>query len=202
MVVPLPANEPPPTEPRDLQALKRLVTPHVEIAVDAKVIRDARGGVNAGALTSFSKVPARSTTYAIDGDGKITRFNGKLTWKGTITIQTRYASGATPRALSCYWRGTTEADLRHRDITLGFHESCHREDYLAYLRSHPLPDPPEIAIGMLVSDYERNLTDFFSRIDAYWADMERDSVTCTDEVGGFSKTEADRTNKCHVHLLP
>ena len=144
-----PAPRPPPvTQPRDLGTLKQAESSLLDVRVDAKIVRDGRGGVETGAVTHVSRVASSSPGYVTDSDGNITRFNGKFRWRGTITVQTRYASDSRPEDPSCYGRGTTVADRQSGRITLGFHESCHRADYVAYLQGHPFPDPPALVIGM------------------------------------------------------
>jgi hypothetical protein len=100
---------------------------------------------------------------------------------GTVTIETIYAAGARPDDLSCYGRGTTDDDVRNRDITLGFHESCHRSDYVAYLGVHRLPDPPKLAIDMTVADFEKATAAFGKELKAYFKAMDAESVANTDE---------------------
>ena len=127
--------------------------------IESEIAADGAGGVTTGAKTSFMRVASSSPEYAAEG-GKITKFNGKFTFKGTITIQTNYAADSTSSTLSCYGRGTTDADVKNRDITLGFHESCHRADYQDFLKKHALPDPPAMSIGMKATDYDAAVKTF------------------------------------------
>lgn len=197
-----PATRPPPvTQPRDLGTLKRVESSLLDVQVDAKVVRDARGGVTTGAVTRFSRVASSSPGYRTDADGNIVRFTGKFRWKGTITIQTRYAADSRPDDPSCYGRGTTVSDRQSGQITLGFHESCHRADYVAYLQGHPLPDPPALSIGMAEDAYQQELARFQQELDAYWSAMEQDSDRRTDEVG-HTKSEVERTGNCYTHVVP
>ncbi len=69
--------------------------------------------------------------YQADTHHKIVKFIGNVAWHDTITIKTTYPSGSRPEQLSGYGRGTTLDDIRNGDSTLGFHESCHRRDYVA-----------------------------------------------------------------------
>jgi len=138
---PRPPNQSPVTNPHSLGVLKSVQTDLVDVKVDAKVVADGAAASGAGE-TSFTQPGWTSPGYSTDPHHKIVKFNGKFTWKGTITVQTVYAAQARPDQLSGYGRGTTDADVRSRDITLGFHESCHRRDYEAYLKAHPLPEPP------------------------------------------------------------
>jgi hypothetical protein len=197
---PKPANAPPATTPQSLGAIKEVQNDLVDYKVEAEIVADGSGGVTTGAKTSFSRVPSKSPDYD-SADGKITKFNGKFTFKGTIKVQTNYAADANSSTLSCYGRGTTDTDVKNRDITLGFHESCHRADYQAYLKANALPDPPTMSVGMKASDFDRAAADFSKALNEYWADMESDSVTKTDEVG-FTLTKSNKTNSCYQHVLP
>ena len=105
-------------------------------------------GETAGAVTRYSGANRWSLPSGSIVDGKIVRFKGKFVWRGTIEIQTLYARGVKPDAFSCYGRGTTLGDVRAGNVTLAFHESCHRNDFIAFLKSRPLPEPPNLAVGM------------------------------------------------------
>ncbi len=197
---PKPPNAPPVTNPQALGTIKEVQNQFVDYKIEAEIVADGSGGVTTGAKTRFSRVSSSSPGYDSAG-GKITKFNGKFTFKGTITIQTKYAADSNANTLSCYGRGTTDADVKNRDITLGFHESCHRDDYQAFLKANDLPDPPDMSIGMKSSDYDRAVADFSKALNKYWADMEADSVQKTDEVG-FTLTKSNRTNSCYPHVVP
>ncbi len=151
---PTPANAPPATNPQSLGVVKQVQNELADYKIEAEIVADGAGGVATGANTSFTRVASSSPSYdAVDG--KISKFKGKFTFNGKITIQTNYASDSNASTLSCYGRGTTDADVKNRDITLGFHESCHRADYQAYLNANALPDPPAMSIGMkATSDYD------------------------------------------------
>jgi hypothetical protein len=136
-----------------------------------------------------------------DPTSAITKFTGKFTWRGTITIQTQYGSGAAPADVSCYGRGTTNADVQNRDITLGFHESCHRADYVDYLLHKPLADPPKLSVGMTRTDYDSAVATFHTTVEGYFSDMEKASVQNTDEVGHRLSTR-QATEKCFKHYIP
>jgi hypothetical protein len=197
---PKPANAPPVTSPASLGVIKEATSAFTDYKIEGEVVADGSGGVTTGADTSFSKVASTSPSYDSDG-GKITKFNGKFTFKGTITIQTKYAADSKADSLSCYGRGTTDTDVKNRDITLGFHESCHRADYQAFLKANALPDPPAMSIGMNAADYDKAVAAFGTALNKYYADMKADSVKKTDEVG-FTLSKADKTNSCYIHILP
>jgi hypothetical protein len=174
-----------------------------DVAVDAEIVANGSGKPKTGssAETRFALPSFSFPGAAFDGHGKITHFNGKFTWKGTIRIQTIFGPGSHPNDVSCYGRGTTDADVRMRDITLGFHESCHRGDYEAYLKANHLPDLPELSVGMSVKDYKAAESKFTKAFDAYSKAMSDQSVQQTDEVGNKLST-LKRTHQCFKHILP
>lgn len=96
----------------------------------------------------------------------------------TIKIRTTYASKAQSWQPSAYGRGTTAADKAAGDTTLGFHESCHRQDFIAYIGEHPMPTYSQ----------DRGEQDFNSAVQSYIEDMETESLNKTDETG-TTKTE-------------
>lgn len=197
---PTPPNPPPLTNPRSLGVIKEVQNEFVDYKIDAEIVADGSGGVTSGADTSFNTVPSTSPDYD-SKDGKIIKFNGKVTFKGTIQIQTKYAADSNANSLSCYGRGTTPTDVKNRDITLGFHESCHRADYEAFLKAHALPDPPAMSIGMKAADYDKAAAAFSAAVNKYFADMKADSIKNTDEVG-FTMSKSDKTKSCYVHMVP
>lgn len=196
---PKPANAPPTTVVKATWTLLNVQKDHVDVDIKAEVVADGTGGPTNGANTSFDWPASKAPGYSAE-NGKVKSFDGKLTWKGTVKIQTKYGTGASATTLSCYGRGTTDADVKARDITLGFHESCHRADFLAYLDAHPLPEPPELTVGMPTTDYDTAAADYAKAITDYRKDMKADSDTQTDEVG--HKKSQVATDGCYVHELP
>lgn len=168
--------------------------------IEAEILADGSSGVTTEANTEFSKPASKAPSYEAE-NGKITKFNGKFTFKGTIQIRTSYASDANAKTLSCYGRGTTDTDVKNRDITLGFHESCHRADYEAYAKANALPDTPAMSVGMKAADYDAAAAAFVKVLNKYWADMTADSIKKTDEVG-FMLSKGEQDNSCYVHEVP
>lgn len=192
-------NPPPATRPRSLGVLKEVQRDNVEVKIEAEVLADGTGGPRNGAETTF-EIPAASSPGFEHSHGKITKFSGKFTWTGKITIQTRYGDGATPRDLSCYGRGTTLEDVRNGDITLGFHESRHHADYAAFLKANPLPDPPAFTLPVKKTDHDNAVMKFFQDLEEYSKRMRQDSFRGTDEVGRH-KSEVSAKG-CFVHRVP
>jgi hypothetical protein len=196
------ANAPPATRARSLGVLKHVQGDNIDVDIEGVVLDDTGGGPSGSAKTNF-QIPALSSPgYAVGHDGKITKFKGKLTWKGKLTIQTHYGDHAHADQVSCYGRGTTEEDVRAGDVTLGFHESRHQVDFVAFLQSHPLPDPPPMVVGVTPAAYEKVLHEFTKAYEEYPKQMNAESFARTDEVG-FPKSLADSQRKCFVHhVLP
>jgi len=196
---PEPPNAPPATNARSLGTLAEADNEHKDVSVDAKVVAD--GTSASGTHTFFTRVSSSLPAYGTDGEGNIESFTGKFVFKGTVAIQTVYGDDAGADFLSCYGRGTTDDDVRDRNITLGFHESRHRQDYANYLNNNSLPDLPEMRIPMPVSEYEDEKTRWTREIEAYWNDMEANSISQTDETGHHKSTwQSD--GSCYVHLVP
>ena len=200
------ADKPKPPNPPPLQktvlslgVIKEVNNEFVDYRIEAEILADGFDGD--GAITDFSQPSSKAPEYDTSPDGKIIKFKGKFTFKGTIRIQTKYASEKEAGGLSCYGRGTTKTDVKNRDITLAFHESCHRADYEGYLNANELPDPPAMSIGMRAVEYERQAAAFVKAVNQYRADMKAYSLQETDEVG-FTLSESNRTGNCYVHLLP
>jgi len=196
---PLPPNAPPATNPRSLGKQKEESSEFKDVLIEAKVIAD--GKATAGVETSFSRPASKSPGYSTDKEGKIDGFKGKFKWKGTIEIQTVYGPGMEATMVSCYGRGTTDDDVRNRDITLGFHEHQHQVDFVNYLSNNSLPETPEMKIGMTPEEYDAETERFKEELANYFDAMKADSVTNTDEVG-HHKSTWESTQECYVHLLP
>jgi len=190
----MPKQPPPTTVPRKLSINIR-TTSKMDIAVYAEVVRDSRDkyGIEGG-----------RTTHTTEGDltdenGKRTiglqpavRFNpktkvvvevvGLARLHFTTEIQTFYGPGVDPSADSMYGRGTTLADEESGNTSLGFHEFCHRKDFIDYLKKTPLPVFGG-KVGMAVKDFGEAGDAWAVAIAAYLAEMEKHTVRQTDEVG-------------------
>jgi hypothetical protein len=197
---PTPANSPPATNPRSLGSKAQANDDLMDVSIDAEVLAD--GASSGGVQTTISKPTSTSPGFVTNASsGRITAFKGKFVWKGTIEIQTVYGPDADASVVSCYGRGTTDGDVRNRDITLGFHEHKHQQDYVNYLSNNDLPDVPAMRIGMTPAEYQAETSRFSNELDAYFDAMEADTVANTDEVG-HHKSTWESTNNCYVHLLP
>ncbi|HEY6866138.1 MAG TPA: hypothetical protein VI792_02710 [Candidatus Eisenbacteria bacterium] len=137
-----------------------------------------------GAKTAFDVkgLTPKTPGYQSDGHGTITSLVGKTEIKGTIRIQTVYGPKATPGMSSGYGRGTTAEDVKNGNTSLGFHESCHREDFLTYFSKNPLPTFKG-KVGMKRADFDAAANRFIKEVRDYFTRAEKDSLDRTDEVG-------------------
>ena len=190
-------NAPPATTTQSWSMLK-MKNDHMEVDVSAEVIADSTTTEDLDAETKAPFVGHSGLPGYSQEDGKITQFDAKFTWKGKITIQTVYNKGKATD-LSCYGRGTTPEDIENGDITLGFHESCHRADYVNYLKNNALPKPPELKIGMSASSYDTAAKAFNTAYDNYVKAL-RELWKKTDEVGHKLST-VESTGKCYEHKI-
>lgn len=127
---------------------------------------------------------------------------GTMTWNATIEIRTKYESDKMRDLYSCYGRGTTSADREAGDITVGFHESCHRNDYVNHLETNGLPALPNLKPGMSINDFNREQNKFTRAYNKYEPAMKQKSVKDTDEVGfkkSTWKTRGGAGDKCFKH---
>jgi hypothetical protein len=83
---------------------------------------------------------------------------------------------------SDYGRGTTKQDESAGNTSLGFHESCHQADFLAYLKNTALPEFTG-RVDMTVADFKAAQQEFGDAINRFFTDMDEESFKKTDEVG-------------------
>src|SRR5262249_28659708 len=89
---------------------------------------------------------------------KITVISGTLPVI-TVKIMTRYKSKDSPTGMSAYGRGTTPQDKQDGNTSLGFHESCHRQDYLNFLGSNKVPMFGG-KVGQTIAQWEKAVSDY------------------------------------------
>jgi hypothetical protein len=193
-------NSPPVTVPREKE-LQAVSNSFVKIDLKAEIVAD--GSVDDANVHGKTKLdsPEYSTPGYNSSGGKISAIDGKLTVEGTVRIQTVYGPEANADDYSCYGRGTTDSDVLNGDVTLGFHESRHQEDYWDNLDNNTLPVPPTLTIGMTVADFKAALKTYTDAYTKYWTDIDSASHAATDEVGHKKSTVAS-TGKCYPHKAP
>ena len=196
-----PKQNPPATVPGKT-TIKKSKTAQLDVDVAAEILAD-------GTSTDASVVG--HTSYTADGawpDGSggtvffqvpgysltqkgalevIDKLNGPVEIKGIVKILTVYGPNASATQDSAYGRGTTPPDESAGNITLGFHESCHRADFLTYLKTKALPVFGG-KVGQTAQQYDLAIATFGTAVDKYFADMDKDSFLRTDEVGYKSST--------------
>lgn len=185
--VPRAPNPPPITAPSKT-TVKQETTAEAEFDVSVEVVADGSDPkLPAGtAETSFDNgvvvVTPQIAWEEQHGKKIVTKLNTPLSVKGVITVHTRYGTGASANQPSGYGRGTTDEDIKARNTSLGFHESCHRVDMLGYLASIPLP-AFDGKVGMETKTFTQAGSDFRARMNSYFTAMQRQSELSTDEVG-------------------
>jgi hypothetical protein len=189
-------NPPPVTNPSTFN-VRKATTSTEEIDIFVEVLRDgttgdstvkgktsyeSEGAISDGALgTVFSQTPAAS--WQQKGKvKKITQVDGPAQIKGTVKIKTVYGPRSSAKDLSAYGRGTTPDDEKAGDVTLGFQESCHRNDYIEYLKTKPLPKFTG-KVGMSPTQYDQAAAAFGAAVAKFLKDMKSYSDKRTDEVG-------------------
>jgi hypothetical protein len=204
---PAKVNPPPKVEGVTWAPFLEESTPEREIRLWIEIQEDGDEENAMGiALTSSSGLPDWEH-HAKTMNGRISSY--KFEWKGALKIGTKYPSNARPTdSPSAYGRGTGD-DVKAGNVTLGFHESCHRNDYLAHTSksvevmirgktsaySLPEANPPIVIdwtfkpfprfggkIGQHVADYERAEAQFTRDCNAWVADQHAFTERCTDQV--------------------
>jgi len=191
-------------EDTDEQGVRRRIKLNLEVLRDG--LTDGGGD---HAKTTSSGLPEVSITYEFS-DGKTKRITSySLHWTGTLIIQTKYPAGLKSTDRSAYGRGTGP-DVQNGNVSLGFHESCHRSDFLAYVdrsltaAAGGTPDPyvlpesqPPVTIkwtyvkfptfggklGQTVTEFQHASNSFKQAIRRWNDDMGKFSDRCTDEFG-------------------
>jgi hypothetical protein len=185
-------NAPPITQ-TSKTSVKQEKTAEVDIDVAIEVVADnSDATLPAGtAETTFDNGIVVVTPVAAwtEKNGKkiVTKINVPLSVKGVVSLHTRYGTGAAANQPSGYGRGTTDEDIKANNTSLGFHESCHRVDLLAYMAAQSLPTFTG-TVGMTLDDFKQAGADFRKRMDDYFKAMQRQSEQNTDEVG-YTKTK-------------
>jgi hypothetical protein len=130
------------------------------------------------------KFPTASTDNAT---GKIISETGKATYQGTITIRTNYRPGANKNKKSAYGRGTTKSDVTNGDVTMGFHEKCHRDDLFDWYTKKEFPAFGG-HVGMSIKDYQEAQQALEDAWDDFQKAASQNTYDLTDDVG--NPTEA------------
>ena len=193
-------QKPPPKTIPSKVVVKKIKNSQMDIEVYAEVLSDKADNTITGGKTSIKGVgmisdgkgktfffTTPSYSYEIKGGLKIiTKLNGRAKIKGIFKIQTAYSLKAKPTDTSEYGRGTTSGDENVGNTSLGFHEACHRDDYLRYLKNNSLPTFGG-RVGMTEQQYNQAVQSFNTAITKWSTNMDSGS---TDEVG-YKKSTYD-----------
>ena len=79
-------------------------------------------------------------------------------------------------------------DKKKGNTTLGFHESCHRQDFQDFLTANALPTFGG-KVGQTVDEYKQAVEDYKKAISDYRDKANKDTVTKSDEVGNPTMTQ-------------
>jgi hypothetical protein len=120
-------------------------------------------------------------------NGKVTAITKKLVVRGTFSVRTSYRPGADPNHNSEYGRGTTAQDKASGNVTLGFHESCHREEYIDYLTKTPFPTFKG-KVGMSEADFQAAVDEFTEAFKAFGAGYQG-LGSAVDDVGDCTQSD-------------
>lgn len=126
-------------------------------------------------------------------NGKVSGLSAKLVVRGVYEVQTSYGRKSKPTDPSRYGRGTTVKDKGAGDVTLGFHESCHREEFLDYLLNTPFPQFSG-RIGMSESNFVDADTKFRQELGVFTRAL-TGLGAAVDEVG-YKKSQCIADGKC------
>lgn len=189
-------NPPPATVPGK-QPLKK-VLPSFELDMTIEILADNNAGTISGAKTELkdTNVDVAGPDFGYNAPeeqkgpkptDKITSLKGKTKITGTLTIQVVYGTvgiqRVEPKEEAAWGRGTTAADAAAKNITVGFHESCHRDDYIAYLTANLPIQSANFRVGMTYAEFEAELERITKAVDAWTLAAETASRAKTDETG-------------------
>lgn len=189
-------NPPPATVP-GTQPLKK-VRPTFELDMTIEILADDNAGTISGARTELkdSNVDVAGPDFKLNGPedqkvpkptDKVTAIAGKTRITGTLTIQVVYGTAGNlrvdPKEEAAWGRGTTATDAAAKNITVGFHESCHRDDYIAYLTANSPIQSANFRVGMTYAEYQAEQGRIVKALGDWTLAAETASRAKTDEVG-------------------
>lgn len=172
-----PPNAPPVTQPGTIKINGIDVTIKADGVDDSVVVAETVIEFDAGAAPG----------YEFDDKKIITKLTGPIPTL-SATIQTFYISDAKPTDPSAYGRGTTSEDKSNGNTTLGFHESCHQQDYQDFIKNN-IPPKFEGKVGMTEQQYKDAMQRYRKAVDAYLAKAMKYSKDKTDEVGSPTRSQ-------------
>ncbi|MCC2657001.1 MAG: hypothetical protein K0Q76_2109 [Panacagrimonas sp.] len=196
-------NPPPKTKVETITGASRSGT-YEEIKVTVKVVADgvdSSAGSRAYLKVSVSNKDAVTppimeteekdesqrtvTSFAKQVGAKIVKDpTGKNKFTPTVTLQIMYGPSVSTSDRSAYGRGTTDADIKNNDTSIGFHEHCHLQAAIAYFKdSSKLPAAFTSKFGEKTSVFEAAQSTWGKSFEEYFKDEEKASLQTVDEVG-------------------
>ena len=111
-----------------------------------------------------------------------------------LEIQTSYSASFSATSSSGYGRGTTDADILAKNISLGFHESKHREEAILYIQTAKIPEFTGTSATMEASAFTKKLNEFKTSFTTLNTQMMEQNDTLVDEVG-YKLSQYKKDNK-------
>ncbi len=191
-------KKPPKTKPLT-KSLAKQSGREVNLDVRLLVLADKINDKNVADSSAKTRVMRSSGLENIVGiqwatsNGKITKITKKLIIRGTYTIRISYGRKSRPTLLALYGRGTTKQDKNKGDITLGFHEGCHRQEYLDYFTNNKIPTFTA-KVGMSEVDFEAEIEQFNLDFETFGQGILQ-LGPAVDEVG-YKLSQCKAAGKC------
>lgn len=190
-------NPPPKTKPKTIFRKAAKNIHNVEVDLTIKILNDLTGQTDvpsgrakAGPVFDSMTAGFEWAEIAVDkATKKVIAVAGVNKLQGLIELQIRYASGVKPDQKTAYGRGTTASDIAKGDITIGFHEHCHIDDWLGYLKSKDLPLEFEGKVGMTTTEYQQKQQDLEDKFQQFIHAGDALTLSQTDEVGNPTLSE-------------
>jgi hypothetical protein len=182
---------PPATVPGDIN-IPDTSDAATDIKITARILADGKDDSLGDRAETRTNVTWNAGTPGYTTSGNVVKsLDAKATLTITIEIQTFYGKDVRPTSPSGYGRGTTDKDKASGNVTVGFHEAKHREDYVNFIKNFK---PPRFhgKARMKVKDVEKAIQEFDNQCERAVGGLNKaarkQSETNTDEVG-YTKSQ-------------
>ena len=171
-----------------------LGTYHFEITILADKSADPK--LSAGAYT---RCDLQKTGRWITKRGQVTitewpRVTG-------LEVQTSYHATANSSDISAYGRGTTDADIKAKHISLGFHEAQHREECVRFVKTVQIPEFTGASTVMTTAEFSKKIKKFEAEHKSFSKRMQQRNHK-VDEVGyKLSQRKKDQKKKVAKKMM-
>ena len=192
-------KNPPPTAKAGQVAVKVKQPSGVQCSITVEVLADAidKDKNSTGTTTCWWKdykfVPPVPVYDQSSGLAFVSSISNTPQVTAVLGIQTTYTKKYAEYLISGYGRGTTTQDIKDGNVTLGFHESCHRDDFISYLNTQNLP-AFDGGVGMVSQEFLDDWSAFVSAFRNLPTTIGDWSRKRTDDVG-VTKTTWDARHK-------